>query len=63
VREAIDKAKEARPPASDAHPRPGRPQRGRDRDLERLGIETVETLDDVDTARRSSSAPTASGPT
>ena len=50
VREAIDKAKEAaRRRQVDAHPRPGRPQRGRrSRDLQALGIETVEALDDVD---------------
>ena len=33
--------------ASDAQPRPGRPQEGVIQDLETLGIETVDTLDDV----------------
>ena len=50
VREAIDKAKEAAAAGqADAHPRPGRPQRGRHRATSRRsGIQTVDTLDDVD---------------
>src|SRR4026209_1485384 len=49
VREAIDKAKEARAAGKATHTLgPGGPHAGAIQDLQTLGIETVDTLDDVD---------------